>query len=494
MKDEVEDLLNKYIRKPIESFSVSDVQKYLLKYHKVVSSTEISEYLSSDPYVFYDIKGFYHTRASIFTGKYFSFVPTNIEVDNKYLIIGHRALPFVDPDFLPSDLHLFYEGELLPTKVENVLTKNVVSLYSLFGEEYVTQIIGFDPANSDIDLADTDYLLPSKIHLTVVDVKEIFDSYNFKYGDRIVALVSDWDKGCINIVPLCNNKKSPFEETSVDRKRLQWEKELETALKYSIENKGPCFTIDEQLVYTYLHSINKLSVPYCGSVSEFLQKTRNFSIREYGVETRLWFSDSEIPATGKWSSESITNSKGDKNKNNSKEKKYQDIFDKIGFFIPDTVVRLYVLDSLFKKEKDLFALVTRILPENIIITEVEYNAVLLHLEKKRAIIRKGYNWFADYNVAQVRSNCLDLYSKLMTLCVEIENTLVDTSVLTQYNLITLTQLTLHIVRMLISLDYPNEIEEKDLSTISITIEGMYASFEDTSMQIIAELDNYKKKI
>ena len=124
-----------------------------------------------------------------------------MEIENGYLILGHRAMPFVDPEILPNEFHLFFCGDLIQKKVVEVNTTDILPLYSFFGDEYVPQIIAQDNANYMLDLTQTDFMLPSKVNLTVFDFSEFYKKSKFKLGDRVIALVSDWDKGFVNIAP-----------------------------------------------------------------------------------------------------------------------------------------------------------------------------------------------------------------------------------------------------------------------------------------------------
>ena len=184
-------------------------------------------------------------------------MPTKTEVENGYLIIGHRMMPFVDPEILPNDLHFFFCGDMITKKVVTVNTHDIYPLYQFFGEEYVPQIIAQDSANIFLDLSETDFELPNQVNLTVLNLEEFYKRVDFKPGDRIVALVSDWDKGFINIAPFRKRNSNPFEQTAVDKKREKWEESFEKSLCTSLEDFGPCSSIEEQLVFAYLNNLDR---------------------------------------------------------------------------------------------------------------------------------------------------------------------------------------------------------------------------------------------
>lgn len=490
MKDIIKALLDDYVRKTLVSFTDSDMSKYLLKKKHPCSIEKIQEYIKSSPNIFMDLYGNFISRAGLFTSKYFSFAPTKMEIENGYLIFGHRGMPFVDPSFLPDRFGIFFLGEVVPEKVIEINSAEVYPYFKYFGEEYVPQIVAQDFANFGLDLAETDYVLPPKIKLTVLDFSEIYKKYNFKLGDRIVASISDWDAGLINIAPFVRRGKNPFEQSSVDRKREQWEESFEKALSFSLEEFGPCSSIEEQLAFAFLSDIDKFSVPHCSSFQEVIEKSNKFEFTLYGVETRLWFKNKEIPAM---SSQMISFPDDEIQNDAKKDNKIVNIFNKYNLIIPSWIIDAFIYDALFNKETDLNKILEKIIPDLIVLEKEEYNAVMLHLEKKHAIIRKEYNWFADFHYAEIRHEALNLFTKLFYLFYEIEYQKIDITKLDQQHLIVLSQLSAHISTILSSLMPNDEITEKELETLKSSMEGMFYSFEESSKVIKENLLEFQKQ-
>lgn len=492
MKDTIRVLLDDYLRKTLVSFTESDVSKYLLKKKHPCSADKILEFLRNSPNVYVDVDGNFCSRAGLFTSKYFSFVPTKAEIENGYLILGHRGMPFVDPEFLPNELHVFFCGDLIQKKVIEVNTADILPLYSFYGEEYIPQIIAQDTANPLLDLSQTDYMLPSKVNLTVLDFEEFYKESNFKLGDRIIALVSDWDKGFINVAPFCKRGKTPFEQSSVDNKRERWEEEFEKLLSATLEAFGPCASIEEQLVFAFITDIERFCVPYCSSVQEVIEKSKKFEFTSYGVETRLWLKGKEIPALG---AEMIDFSPVDEKSKSGlkKDSKVNSIFKKYGLIVPEWIIDGFIYDFLFSKSENLGSIIEKIVPDLIALEKTEYNAILLHLEKKFAIIRKSYNWFADYQVSHYRNEALKLYSKLVSVFYEIEYHKIEISELDQQHLVILTQLSGHISSMIYSFLQDDGLIEKDLSTLEATLEGMNFNFEESAKVIRDNIYAHQKR-
>jgi hypothetical protein len=436
--------------------------------------------------------GKYFSRAGIFSERYFSFVPTKTEVENGYLVIGHRIMPFADPEILPCDLHFFFCGDMITKKNVVVNSRDIYPLYQFYGEEYVPQIIAQDPANIFLDLSETDFELPSQVNLTVLNLEEFYKKVDFKVGDRIVGLVSDWDKGFINIAPFRKRNSNPFEQTSVDAKREKWEAAFEKSLCTSLENFGPCSSIEEQLAFAYLDNIEKFCVTHCSSVQEVLAKSNKFEFTLYGVETRLWLKDKQIPAMNP--KMMMMNPPEELVEQfPKKETKIENVLNRLGLLVPEWIFDGFILDLLFNKSDDIEKLIEKIVPDLIVLEDSDYKAILLHLEKKYAILRKGYNWFADYQVAKYRHEVLELYSKIVAVFYEIEYQKVNLQELNQQHLVILTQLSGHVSSLIYSFTQQDSFSERDLLTLEASLEGMNFNFEESAKVIKGNLLELQKR-
>ena len=492
MKETIRVLLDEFVRKTLVPFTEADVSKYLLKKKHPCSSDKIREYLQSSSNVFVDMYGKYFSRAGIFSERYFSFVPTKTEVENGYLVIGHRIMPFADPEILPCDLHFFFCGDMIGKKNVVVNSHDIYPLYQFFGEEYVPQIIAQDPANFFLDLSETDFELPSQVNLTVLNLENFYKKVDFKVGDRIVALVSDWDKGFVNIAPFRKRNSNPFEQTSVDAKREKWEAAFEKSLVTSLDNFGPCSSIEEQFVFAYLNNIEKFCVTHCSSIQEVLAKSNKFEFTLYGVETRLWFKDKEIPAMNP--KMMMMNPPEEYLEHlPKKETKIESILNRLGLLVPEWVFDGFILDLLFNKENDFDKIIEKIVPDLIVLDDSDYKSIMLHLEKKYDILRKGYNWFADYHFAKYRHETLELYSKIVAVFYEIEYQKVNLQELDQQHLVILTQLSGHVSSLIYSFTQQDSFSEKDLSTLEASLEGMNFNFEESAKVIKGNLLELQKR-
>ena len=154
---------------------------------------ECTMLLEENPNVFALVDGMYLTRAGAFTGQYFSMKPTRAEISKKVFIAGHRCIPFVDSEILSCDLTFLYNGTVLPRVVVDYSGDAALELFSLYGDEFSSQYIASDPANSDINLAETSFSLPPVVKMTSFSLEPVIKREGFSSGDRLVCRVSNWD-------------------------------------------------------------------------------------------------------------------------------------------------------------------------------------------------------------------------------------------------------------------------------------------------------------
>lgn len=481
LEEQIENLLNSLLRKELNIFSVKNIQNLLAEQGIKIPAQEVTAYLQMHPYVTQLSNKKYLTRAGCFTGRFFSIKPTKYEIEKGILVPGDRCMPFVDPQMLPNELSFTFNGTVIPLCTGEYNTSELLNHYILFGEEYSPQYLALDPCNADEDYSINGFELPSKMKLTVLDMKLLYETWNFQYGDRLILYVCDWDKGIISLSPNLIRKENPFEQTSSEEKRKNWYKLFEKCLLDVFDNSGPCGSMEEQLSEAFLADIPGLTGVYCGSVEEFLAQTDRIAIIEYGVESRLWKNDSEIPAAGGWVEE-IDDS-------NVMAGTLYGVF---GLPMPDYIVEAFILDSLYRKEDSSEKIFGRILQDEALLSPFQQNLLILHLERQHDIIKRTYNWFADYEIGEIRSQALKLYSQLLCLICELDRCNVPVDRFPQQELVILSQLYNHTGKLIEALLFQKSISEKDISAASLSLEGMNFSFSEVQGPLKTALKQHQK--
>ena len=186
MQGKIEKALSQFLRNYDKPFTTNEISIILKTYGEKASKEEIVEFLNTDERGFPLEGNFYMTHAAVFNGMFFSFVPTAKELEQRLFVPGDRCIPFTDSEKISSFLKFVYDGKVLPKKVmttDNITARN---LFTLFGDEYVSQYIAADPVNKNSDIAGNNYELPPKVCLTGVSLDRIFGDVELRRGDRIL--------------------------------------------------------------------------------------------------------------------------------------------------------------------------------------------------------------------------------------------------------------------------------------------------------------------
>lgn len=456
-----------FLRSCDKPFTLKDFTRRMRENGLNLNQDESDAYLAESPYVFQYESGEFITRAAAFTGKYFSFTLTPEEIKNRMFVPGHRFMPFVDEMQNPAAFTFVCKGEKLDSRVGEFRKETVLDLYRLFGEEYEVQYIASDPALVDLDLAAVDFELPSRVKITGCDISDFIDEAGLSVGDRILCRVINWDKGIIEIEPIHKERENNSGTVQIeesDRERILWCEKFEKSLIKIIETEGPCSTIEEQLAFTFFDNIDTLCTRNCDSVENFLARSKKIGLELFGVETRLWYKNQIVPAVGAW--------------NGSEMEKDPCELQNLTFKIPEYILDSYLKDFEYSKEKDLVVLMKRMFPANFALTNDEKKYVFLHIAERYAIIKKDYNYFADYPVGAVRKQALSLYSRVSALVYDVESSSAQFNQFPQQELVILSQLFTHINRILESINSNPDAAVEDEATLELSIEGMECNFED----------------
>ena len=469
-------LITHFLRTYREPFTAREMSRFLGQVGIRATARQVAEYLESDPLVFPLEHKLFLTRAGAFVGQFFSFVPTPQEVMQKVFVPGDRCIPFVDMEMLSCTLQFEYNGKLLQPKIFNTDCNQARDLFTLVGDEYASQYIAADPVNKDLHLDAQEFELPPKISLTGVSIERIMQDCDFKYGDRLLCRVNDWDRGIIEIFPLVTHKLNPMQVNYEDMERQHWNDMLEKALLESFDRLGPCASMDEQLANVFYENRKKLCTTECGSVHEFLENSKKVAMELFGVETRLWRYGEDVPAVGKWNAQDLE----------------RGLDGGVPLYnLPDYVIDCFIQDLLYEKKEDVSGLVKKIIPKSMEISPEEEQFFTLQIMRRNAILRRKYNWFADFSRGSIRHRALDLYSKVGSLVYDIDCASDKLEQMPQQELVALSQLFTHVSRMLEALSCLNESIDGDEYAMQLSLEGMEYNFEDIRIPLTAAIERLR---
>jgi len=452
----------------------------LVKIGVRASRDECEEYLNTSSCIFALKGGLYITRAGAFTNQFFSFRPTRKEVEQNVFAAGGRCMPFVDPEVLPSTLTFIYRGEALPQRAAEFDSRTAADLFALYGEEFASQYIAADPSNAGMDIAAQDFELPPKVNLTSYSIEPLIKYCGFRFGDRILCRVMNWDLGQIEVMPVKRNE-NPMQMRFDDLERQNWYDYLEKVMLSSFDLSGPCGSIEEQLAVVFMDNSRKLCVPECGSVEEFLMQSRKISYESFGVETRLWLRGEEVPAVGKWNELPDSDSSDD-----------VDIRLLNDLAVPDYIFDAYIENQLFEKRYDPEEIIRALLQGTVKLTADQHRFFLLHINSRHDILKKSYNWFADFTIGETRRRALALYSEASALVFEIDRSATNLERYPQQELVILSQIFSHVMRILEILELNSGTTSEDIDEILLSLEGMECNFDGISNELIDMVETEKR--
>ena len=431
--------------------------------------------LDSSDMVFSLINDEYITRAGVFIGRWFSFKPSAEEIQKGYIILGHRCIPFVNPDIPPDKLNVTNGKFIISPKPVTFSMNLALDTFALFGEGYVLPYVFNDHSNTTIPLSSVQYGMPGEITLTAWPISKLKGGKTIRLGDRILGRVVNWGD---NVVELSVLPADSSDEISVqDIEREEWYSNFEKGLIDNFEMSGPANSIEQQLAFLFLENQEALCKQSCGSAEEFLKHTKKIGFSPYGVESRIWYANKPVPYVGSW------------NKNYSAES----LFTNITMIFSPQIIDAYLENYIFEQrernsKKTLETLVDEIFPSCLKMTASERKVVLLNIEKRRDILNKVYNQFADYKLAPVRQRVLDLFSQVSSLLCSIGCSGLKLEEFPQQELVILVQLFSHVARIVEEFEVEAIKDVFHYDDVLLSLDGMEETFDDIGDTLRRSLD------
>ncbi|MBR5400846.1 MAG: hypothetical protein IK102_03450 [Treponema sp.] len=446
-------------------FTVDFFWKFLKSNGVKITKANARMLLDSSEMVFALVNDEYITRAGVFLGRWFSFMPTAEEIQKGYVLLGHRCLPFVNPNVQPDKINVTNGRYMIQPKAVSFSMNLALDTYALFGDGYVIPCIFNDHSNTKLPLSSVQYGMPASIELTAWPLSKIIGGRGIRLGDRILGRVVDWAADVVELSVLPANSSS--EISSDDIEREEWYSIFEKELIKSFEENGPEHSIEQQLAFLFLENQNELCKRTCGSTEEFLKHTKKIGFSPYGVESRIWYANTTVPYIGNW------------NKNKSADSLFTDITMIFSTDVIDAYLENYIFEQRERNsDKTLDELLDEIFPSVLRMTPSERKLVLLNLEKRHDILDKVYNQFADYKLAPIRQRTMELFSQVSMLLCSIGCSGLKLEDFPQQELVILVQLFSHVARIVEEMesDYLRDIFPYD--DIQLSLDGMEETFED----------------
>lgn len=481
MKKDISVILRNYFSVQENIFSVSDFIAYLKSKGIKLSFDEALGILNSSNYVFPLINDEFITRAGVFTNKWFSIKPSKEEIKKDRLVLGHRCMPFINPDIPPCDIKIITPTARPFPRFDTFSMNFALDVFAFYGEGYVIPYIINDRANKDFSLQSVQDSLPNQTSLTCWTLSQVAGR-KMNYGERLLCRVVDWPSNTIEVQLIEKELPQNKEELQItvdDLQRERWYNYFEKGFLESFEKNGPSGSIEEQLALLFLENIDVLCVKNCGSSEEFLRHTKQIGFANYGVESRIWRTNEVVPYVGNWNNEI------------SDELMLAEISSN---FTPQ-IIDAYLHQNLFcknhlKPTKTIEEIAACIFPPSLIMNKVERTAILLNLEKRNDILNKKYLGSFDNDIAPLRERTLNLFTQVNKLMCSIGGAKLDMKKFPQSELVILTQLYGHIINIIDELENIFLRLKFPVNDVMLSLNGM----EETFIEIKSVLERSKAKL
>jgi len=475
------ELVAQYLRSQEEVFTLDDFHRFLKDNGVKASKQELNDVLHVSDYVFPLVDNQFVTRAGAFTGRWFSFKPTKEEVEKGSFVLGHRCIPFMNPEISPDSIQVYVKGKEVESKAETFSMNLALDTFALFGEGYVIPYVFNDKNNTSLKIASVQYSMPSEISLTAWPLNSISGNFEFKFGDRILCRVTNWSEGLVEMFHIQNELNDMVISEDVIQ-REEWYTKFEDGLIEGFDKHGPSDSIEQQLAFLFLENQEQLCLKSCGSCEEFMAHTTKISIVPYGVESRIWRANTTVPYSGEW------------NKKDHDDLIMTEMSVKFSPQIIDAYLENNIYEETCGKPFDpIEELIGKMFPQNLTMTGSERKLVVLNIEKRRDILKKNYNRFSDYSIAAIRKRALELFTQISNLLCAIGCSGIRTEEFPQQELVVLTQLYSHTVRLLEEFENVFLRSQFPIEDVNLSMDGMYETFEDIRVTLKNSLERNRYK-
>ena len=143
--------------------------------------------------------------------------------------------------------------------------------------------------------------------------------------------------------------------------------------------------------------------------------------------------------------------------------------------------------------EDFEDVMKKIFPNMSMISSSERRLVLLNIEKRNDILKKMYNQFTDYPIAQIRKRILALFAKVSELFCAIGGSGIAVEAFPQQELVILSQLYSHVVRLLEEVENTFMRNQFPMEDVSLSLEGMEETFEEINGILFSSLECNRSK-
>ena len=417
------------------------------------------------------------SRRGFFEGIPFTILPSRLELLNGILIPGHRCIPFSNPSKMPHECEFFWNGTKVGWTTTEGPPDEFYPYYGIFGKEYAPQLVARDNPKNEIAFMQCEpYDDPAEVSIHTLDMTHIFREGGFVPGDRFVVKTRNWKDGHFDLEKVA---RGAWSKAELDK----WAEAAESGFEGSFARLGPGTSTEEQVSFAYWYGGSRMRELPAYSLEEFLYEvTESIEIVDYGIESRFWFAGKDIPDSKGLIGAAVPPDRT----------QVEDILFDIGVPISEFVIRAYVRDALFRKEKDISMILDRIVPQAVKIGHVELSVLAKYVADTMDEFRKTYNIFLDQPMGATRRQAGELHHAVVELAAHIRKWDMDESWLPKHTFIMLSQIQEHAADLMGDLDAEESPPASEIEEIGSSLESMIDTFTDIKEMIRDSTNNFRR--
>jgi hypothetical protein len=151
-----------------------------------------------------------------------------------------------------------------------------------------------------------------------------------------------------------------------------------------------------------------------------------------------------------------------------------------------------VRDALFRGDKDIRRIISRIVPPVIRLDEEERAFLADYIEGALEEFQKTYSLFTDQSAGPIRQRVGELHTAVIDLSARIRKGDLDSSWLPKHTFIVLSQIQGHAAGLLEDLDTDEPPPDTELEAMDNTLDSMIETYEDIKELIGNAMDNFRR--